>query len=219
MKHRGLVKVIKLSIVCIWLWGAFILLLSGEAIFILPTLFIGYTLFALIMLFIKPSAARNVLTAILWSLCLAIFAYLSAADPTTRPFFPILCFCIAITFPIKSWRHRSFFSSLHVCVWLTSIAVAFFFWFWPIGLITITISFLLSTTIHFVSPHFAHLLISDRESKNEEQSAPPAQQFDQQEPQIPQPTIASQVPGQQYQPLMPEYDSSYGPYIQDIPRE
>ncbi len=219
MKHQGPVTVIIFSIFSIWLSGAIILLLSGEAIFILPTLFIGYALCVLIMFFNKPPATRKVPTSIIWSLCLAIFAYSSAADATARPFFSILCFCIAITFPINTWRRRSFFSSLYICVWLTFIAVAYFFGFWPIGLIAFTVSFLLSITIHFVSPHLAHLLISGREPKNEEQSAPPAQNFDQQEPQIPLPTIAFQVPGQQYQPLMPEYDSSYGPYIQDIPRE
>jgi hypothetical protein len=28
-----------------------------------------------------------------------------------------------------------------------------------------------------------------------------------------------QIPGQQYQPLLPEYDPAFGPYIQDLPSE
>jgi hypothetical protein len=42
-----------------------------------------------------------------------------------------------------------------------------------------------------------------REQKQEEQNLPAAPEY--------------QVPGQQYQPLMPEYDKSFGAYIQDLP--
>jgi len=222
MKFQRLAKSINTVLFILWLSAAAILFLSGETIFILPAFFIGYALATIITFSINHIPISGRYFYLVWSLCLALFSYLSATgSPETRPFFPILCLFVALNIFLASWKHRYFFSSLHIFVWLSCMAVTFFFGLWPVGLIAITVSVLLSITLNLVSPHLAHLLISDAgtKQKNDESSAPPMQKSDQQEVQIPQPAYDTLVPGQQYQPLLPEYDSSYGPYIQDLPRE
>jgi hypothetical protein len=220
MKHQWLTPSAIYSVIIIWLILAFILFMGDEAIFILPAFFIAVAiLFLLIAIFEIHAAIREILSYVAWSLCFALFSYFSAANSATRPFFPILCLFFALNGLILSWRKPSFFIEMQICIWLICFAITFFYGFWPVGIISISISILLSITIHQVSPHLSHLLISGNNPKKNEQPAPSKQNSTQQEKQTPLPTLPSQVPGQQYQPLLPEYDASFGPYIQDLPRE
>jgi len=162
---------------------------------------------------------------LLWSLFLGIFSYLSTIEGKMQPFFLLLCLLLGGNVLVACWQKRSFFLAIHICIWLMCMAVASFFGFWPIGLIAIGASFLLSIVnemtalylIRIVGGKFVFVFGKpvNKAQVTEEQSA----RVGQEEMQMPKSAFASQVPGQQYQPLLPEYDSSFGPYIQDLPRD
>jgi hypothetical protein len=209
------------DLIILWLFVSSILLLAGEATFILPVLFIGNAIFIFFIFSIHHISMRGSYSYLLSSLCLALFSYLSATDPpVTRPFFPILCMFVALYMPLSSWRQRNFFSTLHIFVWLSCISVTFYFGLWPVGLMAIAGSAWLSMSIKLMTPHLAHLLVPPAIPETGPQPVSPApsmQKSDQQEVQIPQSMPDTLVPGQQYQPLLSAYDSSYGPYIHDLP--
>ena len=210
---------------CLWLVAALYLFMSGEAIFILPAFFLCFVLSILRIYFDKSIAMQGTLTNIIWCLFLAIFSYLGSVYGTIRPVFSLLCLLFGCTIVVACWRKRSFFIAIHMFIWLMCIGVVFFFGFWPVGLIAISVSFLLSIVnemtalylFRFVGGKFMFVFrkpvtkvqVAERQSL----------EVSQEEMQMPESTFESQVPGQQYQPLLPEYDSSFGPYIQDLPRE
>lgn len=213
------------NLFCLWSLVAFYLFMSGEAIFILPAFFLGCVLSLLRIYFSKTMVMQGTLTYADWSLCLAFFSYLSTADAIMRPFFSILCLLFGFHILVNCWRKPSFFPAIHICIWLMCIAVAFFFGFWPVGLIVISVSVVLSLVNEMTSLYLVRfkggkfVLMGRKAVRKGRMTAKRFIEISQKEMQMPKPTFASQVPGQQYQPLLPEYDSSFGPYIQDLPRE
>ena len=198
-------------VLCIWsIWVILIIFLfmSGEAIFILPTLFIAITLVNLIIYLQKRVPLLKIARTLIWYICFSLFSYLSAGSAQAKPFFPLLCITFSLSGLLRPFQFPAAYDRLFISIWIFCIAAVFYFGLWPIGIITIGISILISVLISAKRKQAVRLaqkgsLLVQEAVKQDDVTS------------ILQPTF--QVPGQEYQPLLPEYNRSFGAYIQDLP--
>ena len=212
MKHVHFDRIISL---CIWGIGTglvLVLLMSGEAIFILPIFFMAIALTYLIASLKKHVPLLEILRFLVWCICFSLFSYLSAGSAQAKPFFPLLCIAFSSSGLLQPLKFPKSYNRLSFSIWMLCIALIFYFGLWPTGLITIGISLLISVIFSIRKKQ------AERSAQKSKQSVQEiAKQGDDDVTNAFQPTF--QVPGQQYQPSLPEYDESFGPYIQDLPSD
>jgi hypothetical protein len=210
MKHVHFDRIISL---CIWGIGTglvLVLLMSGETIFILPTFFSTIALTYLITSLKKHVPLLRISRFLVWYICFSLFSYLSAESAQTKPFFPLLCITFVLSMLLQLPKFPKAYNNLFTSTWISCIAVVFYFGLWPIGLIAIGISWLITVILSIKQKQ---AMRSDQQVKQPEQEAIKQDNVTNEF----QPTF--QVPGQQYQPSLPEYNESFGPYIQDLPSD
>ena len=210
MKHVHFDRIISL---CIWSIGTglvLVLLMSGEAIFILPIFFMAIALTYLIVSLKKHVPLLKISRFLVWCVCFSLFSYLSAESAQTKPFFPLLCITFALSVLLQLPKFPKAYNMLSFSTWMLCIALVFYFGLWPMGLIAIGISLLISVIFSTRKKQAERLAQKSQQSVQEA-----VKRGDDDLTTSFQPTF--QVPGQQYQPLMPEYDRSFGAYIQDLP--
>jgi len=198
------------SIWSIWITLTMVLFMSGEAIFIIPTLFIAIMFTHLIISLKKRTPLLKISQSLIWYICFSLFSYLGAESVQAKPFFPLLCITFSLSGLLHPVKSPADYGRLRISIWLFCIALVFYFGLWPIGLIAIGVSILISEL----------LSVKRKQAKHLAQKVPlPAQEAVKQDDvtNVFQPTF--QVPGQQYQPLLPEYNRSFGSYIQDLPSD
>lgn len=208
MKFALFDQIINNCIWSIWIILIMILFMSGEAIFILPTFFSTIALTYLIASLKKHVPLLKISRFLVWCVCFSLFSYLSAESAQTKPFFPLLCITFALSVLLQLPKFPKAYNNLFTPTWISCIAVVFYFGLWPIGLIAIGISMLITAIL---SSKQKQAMRSDQQIKQPEQEAVKQDDLTNSL----QPTF--QIPGQQYQPLLPEYDRSFGTYIQDLP--
>lgn len=194
----------------IWAIITIVLFMSGEEIFILPISFITFTIFHLISSLKSHVPLLKIARSLVWYICFSLFSYLSATNPQAKPFFPLLCITISLWMLLRPLKFPDAYNTLLFSTWIFCIALVFYFDLWPIGLIAIGISLLISLVLSLKRKQTERLAQKDQQLMQETVKQDDVTN-------IFEPTF--QVPGQQYQSLLPEYDESFGAYIQDLPSD
>jgi hypothetical protein len=210
MKLEQFARIIVLCIWTGWVCLTMIFLLSGEEIFILPALFAAFALNQVLFSFSRHIPMLRIVRSLLWYICFMLFAYLSAGSTQAKPFFPLLCLVSALSGLCRPFQGSKSYGTLLFSTWLICIGAAFYFGIWPAGCIFGVISLFISVILFIKQQQAAQLVQKSQQ--------PVAEAHEHEEP-APSTLPAFQIPGQQYQPLLPEYDTSYGPYLQDLPRD
>jgi hypothetical protein len=163
---------------------------------------------------ISGTNLRLTLRVNIWYLCLALFSYLSAESPQARPFFPILCVTLALYTLIRpSYKKSQIFFILRFPVYLICFALVSYFGLIPIGLFAISITMVYEIVYTHLRKKAASLSQESQQSIQKEDQQPTEQREE-----LPTSSWPNwQVPGQQSQPLLPEFNESHGAYIQNLP--